>query len=205
MKRTKKIFVLLVSVVLMQTYFNAGYAQVTPPQNVIKPTTDGDGGIPNDTPTLQTPLKVVVSSVSLTSPKGISLGLPEIRSDVENHIISMFGTPTKVVDYLYMPQDLKCKIYSFSNTELIVSNNKILMFDINSSGFQLEIGDAKLEVGQPVSALTTEYPQYKTAILNSTVAIQITTKTGLYAYESIYIDFNPVSKLVTRIVLLLED
>ncbi len=115
-----------------------------------------------------------------------------------NGLSTIFGEPENISDYYYEMDEIWGKKWIYPGAYFIISPNGDLdFFNIDGPRFKLSVKGAILEVGKPIDALATAFPNYKDAVINGrTVNFSLKVSSGEFTDEFLSIMFDPISKKV---------
>lgn len=100
---------------------------------------------------------IETSSISLFNPtnsKKITYGEDAVK------LIQTFGVPNSSEAYLFEMDEKVGTLYQYGPNKVYFMENKLYLFEINTSSILVMNGDNIVKVGDPITAISNFYPNY---------------------------------------------
>jgi len=140
-------------------------------------------------------LKILYSDVIIVGPNGKQLSF-DYKAKKIQPLSTIFGNPKRIVDFYYEMDDLWVKKWEYPGAVFyILPDGYFDAFEITGPGFTLNVKGAILEVGKPIGALASAFPNYANYIIEgSHIGFTFKTPDGELVDEFLSIEFDLKTK-----------
>lgn len=148
----------------------------------------------------QETLKIFSADVKIIGPNGGEYNFGNHRVPGQPPLSNTFGNPTKITDFFYEMDEIWVKKWEYPGVIFyILPDGQLDAFHFKGPDFKLRVKGVILEVGKPVDALSSAFPDFANYIINGrTVSFTFKTPDGELSDEFMGIRFDPKTRLIVE-------